>query len=143
MRIYVMDQPKRWEYLLALVDFSYNNNYQSTINMVSFEFLYRKPCQMPLSWDRIEDRVLVGPEVIQEMEEKMQTIRQRIKEAQDQQKSYVDAHCVDRSYDVVIEYFDGGIYIRVRSSLERVINYLLGSWDPSRLWRERGLWPID
>jgi hypothetical protein len=37
----------------------------------------------PLSWDWLEDRVLVGPEVIQEMEEKMKTIIQRIKEAQD------------------------------------------------------------
>ena len=55
---------------------------------------------MPLSWDHLEDRVLVGPEVIQEMEEQMQTIRQRIKEAQDRQKSYVDTHRVDRSYEV-------------------------------------------
>jgi hypothetical protein len=30
--------------------------------------------------------------VIQEMEEKMITIRPRIKEAQDEQKSYADAH---------------------------------------------------
>jgi hypothetical protein len=30
----------------------------------------------------------------------MQTIIQRIKEAQDRQKSYVDAHYVDRSYEV-------------------------------------------
>jgi hypothetical protein len=30
----------------------------------------------------------------------MQTIRQRIKEAQDRQKSYADAHQVDRSYEV-------------------------------------------
>jgi hypothetical protein len=36
-----------------------------------------------LSWDRLEDRVLVGPEAIQEMEEKMKTIRRGIKEAQD------------------------------------------------------------
>jgi hypothetical protein len=42
----------------------------------------------------------VGPEVIQEMEYQMQTIRQRIKEAHDRQKSYVDAHRVDRSYEV-------------------------------------------
>jgi hypothetical protein len=34
------------------------------------------------------------------MEEQMQTIIQRIKEAQDQQKSYADAHRVDRSYEV-------------------------------------------
>jgi hypothetical protein len=51
--------------------------------MEPFEFLYRRLCQMPLSWDRLEDRVLMGLEAIQEMEEKMQTIRQRIKEAQD------------------------------------------------------------
>jgi hypothetical protein len=85
------------------VEFTYNNSYQSTIKMVPFEFLYGRPCQTPLSWDRLEDRVLVGPEAIQEMEEQMQTIRQRIKEAQDRQKSYVDAHHVDRSYEVVIE----------------------------------------
>jgi hypothetical protein len=42
----------------------------------------------------------VGPEAIQEMEEKMQMIRQRIKEAQDRQKIYADAHRVDRSYKV-------------------------------------------
>ena len=79
--MYVMDQQKRWEKFLPLVEFMYNNSYQSTIKMVPFDFLYGKPCQMPLSWDRLEDRVLVGPETIQEMEEQMQTIRQSIKEA--------------------------------------------------------------
>ena len=43
---------------------------------------------------------MVGPEAIQEMEEKMQNIRQRIKEVQDRQRSYADAHRVDRSYGV-------------------------------------------
>jgi hypothetical protein len=42
--------------------------------------------------------VTVGPELIQEMEEQMIQIRQRLKEAQDRQKSYVDAHRTDRSY---------------------------------------------
>jgi hypothetical protein len=85
---------------LPLMEFAYNNSYQSTIKMAPFEFLYGRPCQMPLSWDRLEDRVLVGPKVIQEMEEQMQTIRQRIKEAQYRHKSYVDLHRVDRIYEV-------------------------------------------
>jgi hypothetical protein len=34
------------------------------------------------------------------MEDQIQTIRQRIKEAQDRKKIYVDAHHVDRSYEV-------------------------------------------
>jgi hypothetical protein len=98
--MYVMDQQNCWEEFLPLVEFAYNNSYQSTIKMAPFEFLYRRPCRTPLSWDRLEDRVLVGPEEIQEMEEKMQTIRQRIKEAQDRQKSYANTHRVDRSYKV-------------------------------------------
>jgi hypothetical protein len=100
LRMYVMDQQKRWEKFLPLVEFAYNNSYQSTIKMAPFEFLYGRPCQTPLSWDRLEDRVLVGPEAIQEMEEQMQIKIQRIKEAQVRQKSYVDAHRVDRSYEI-------------------------------------------
>jgi hypothetical protein len=92
LHIYVMDQQKRWEEFFPLVEFTYNNSYQSTIKMVPFEFLYGRTCRTPLSWDWLEDRVLVGPEAIQEMEEKMKNIRQRIKEAQDQQKSYANAH---------------------------------------------------
>jgi len=42
----------------------------------------------------------VGPEVIQEMEYQMWTIKKRIKEAQDWQKSYVDVHHINRSYEV-------------------------------------------
>jgi hypothetical protein len=37
----------------------------------------------------------------------MKTIRQRIKEAQDRQKSYDDVRRVDRSYVVAIESFCG------------------------------------
>jgi hypothetical protein len=62
--ICVMDQQKHWEEFLPLVEFAFNNNYQSTIKMAPFEFLYGRPCQMPLSWDRLEDRVLTGREVI-------------------------------------------------------------------------------
>jgi hypothetical protein len=64
--------------------------------MAPFEFLYGQPCQKPLSLDRIKDRVLVGTKVIQEMEDQMQSIIQRIKEAQDRQKNYADAHRTNR-----------------------------------------------
>ena len=98
--MYVMDQQKHWEEFLPLVEFAYNNSYQSTIKTTPFEFLYGQLCRTNLSWDQLEDRVLVGPKAIQEMEQKMKTMRQRIKEAQDRQKSYVDAHHVDHSYEV-------------------------------------------
>ena len=42
--MYMMDQQKHWEEFLPLVEFAYNNSYQSTIKMVPFEFLYGRPC---------------------------------------------------------------------------------------------------
>jgi uncharacterized coiled-coil DUF342 family protein len=85
----------------------------------------------------------VGPEAIQEMEEQMKTIRQGIKEVQDRHKSYVDAHRVDRSYEV-----DDRVFLRVKlhkSSIKFGKGAKLSPslWDLSRLWRERGMWPID
>jgi len=98
LRMYVMDQQTKWEKYLPLVEFSYNNSYHSSIGMAPFEILYGRPCRTPLSWDRLEDRILVGPEIIQEMEEQVVLIKQRLKEARDRQKSYADAHRVDRCY---------------------------------------------
>ena len=51
----------------------------------------------------------MGVEAIQEMEGQMKTIRQRIKEAQDRHKSYVDAHWVDHSYEV-----NDWVFLRVK-----------------------------
>jgi hypothetical protein len=109
LRMYVMDNQTQWEKYLPLVEFAYNNNYHSSIGMPPYEALYGRPCRTPLSWDRLEDRVTVGPELIQEMEEQVIQIRQRLKEAQDRQKSYADAHRTDRSYEVGDQ-----VFIRIR-----------------------------
>jgi hypothetical protein len=143
LRMSVMDQQKHGEESLPLVEFAYNNRYQSTIKMAPFEFLYGRQCRTPLSWDRLEDRVLVGPKAIQEMEKQMQTIRQRIKEAQDRQKSYVDAHQVDRSYEV-----GDRVFLRVKPHKSSI---KFGKGDklsprfvgPFEIVERRGPWPID
>jgi hypothetical protein len=83
LRMYVMDNQTQWEKYLPLVEFAYNNSYHSSIIMPPFEYLYGSPCRTPLNWDRLEDRVIVGPKLIQEMEEQVIQIRQRVKEAQD------------------------------------------------------------
>jgi hypothetical protein len=64
-----MDQHNHWEEFFPLVELAYNNSYQNTIKMVPFEFLYGRPYQTPLIWYQLEDRVLVGPEAVQEMED--------------------------------------------------------------------------
>jgi hypothetical protein len=83
IRMYVMDNQTHWEKYLPLVEFAYNNSFHSSIGMPLYEYLYERPCRMPLSWERLEDRVIVEPELIQEMEEQVIQIRQRLKEARD------------------------------------------------------------
>jgi hypothetical protein len=38
LRMYVMDMPSNWEHYLHLVEFSYNNGYQTSLK--GFEALY-------------------------------------------------------------------------------------------------------
>jgi hypothetical protein len=104
-----MDNQTHWEKYLPLVEFAYNNSFHSSIRMPPYKALYGRPCKTTLSWERLEDRVTVGPELIQEMEEQVVWIRKRLKEAHDRQKSYADAHRTNRSYKVGDQ-----VFIRIR-----------------------------
>jgi hypothetical protein len=71
LRMYVMDKPSKWEDYLHLVDFAYNNGYQTFLKMSTFEALYGKKCNTPVRWDNPANRIVVGLELLREMEEKM------------------------------------------------------------------------
>jgi hypothetical protein len=69
LMMYVMDNQTHWEKYLPLVEFAYNNNFHSSIIIPPYEALYGRPYKTPLSWERLEDHMTIGPELIQEMEE--------------------------------------------------------------------------
>ncbi|KAL6547062.1 hypothetical protein OROMI_022783 [Orobanche minor] len=85
---------------LPLVEFAYNNNYQSTIGMALYEALYGRKCRSPLYWDGVGERKILGPEMIEHTVEVMDQIRERIKVAQDHQKSYADKRRKDLEFYV-------------------------------------------
>lgn len=64
LHMYVMDQQSRWEDYIYLVEFAYNNGYHSSIGMSPFQALYGHPFRTPLSWNRLEDRVLIGLDIL-------------------------------------------------------------------------------
>jgi hypothetical protein len=75
LRMYVMDKPSKWEDCLHLVEFDYNNGYQTYLKMIPFEALYGRKCNTPVSWDNPADRVVVAPKLLKEIEEQMVKIR--------------------------------------------------------------------
>jgi hypothetical protein len=90
LRMYVMDKTSKWEDYLHLVEFSYNNGYQTSLKMSPFEELYCRKCNTPVRWDNPIDRAVVGPDLLKEMEEKMLKIKQNWKASQDRKKIYDD-----------------------------------------------------
>jgi hypothetical protein len=83
LRMYVMDKPSIWEYYLHLVEFTYNNGYHASLKMIPFEALYGRKCNIPMRWDNLVDREVVGPDLLKEMEDQMIKIKQNLKTAQD------------------------------------------------------------
>ena len=61
----VMDFKGSWDDYLPLIEFAYNNSYQSSIGMAPYEALYGRRSRTPLCWSEVGERKLLGPELIQ------------------------------------------------------------------------------
>ena len=90
LRACVMDFKGAWNKKLSLIEFSYNNSYQASIGMPPYEALYGRKCRSPIHWYETREKQLHKTEFIQEAVESIQKIHQRMKTAQDRQKSYAD-----------------------------------------------------
>ena len=88
LRACVLDLKGSWEEHLPLVEFSYNNSYQESIQMAPYEALYERPCQSSICWKEVGERSITGPDLIRDTSEKVVLIRKCLLMAQSRQKSY-------------------------------------------------------
>ena len=61
-----------WDTHLSLMEFAYNNSYQSSIGMAPFEALYGRKCRTPVCWNEVGKRRLIGLELVQITLDKIQ-----------------------------------------------------------------------
>ena len=71
-----------WDKSLPYAEFSYNNSYQKSLNMVPFEALYGQKCRTPLFWNQIGETQVFGPYVLRDAEEQVRIIRDNLRVAQ-------------------------------------------------------------
>ena len=90
LRACVLDYNGSWEEHLPLVEFSYNNSYQASIQMAPYEALYGRPCRSPLCWTEVGESSNASLDLIRDTSEKVSMIRQLLLTAQNRQKSYAD-----------------------------------------------------
>ena len=86
----VMEFSRSWDMYIPLMEFSYNNSFQSSIGMAPYEALYGRKCRTPVCWTELNEHKVIGPDIVKDKEEKVQVIRKRLKADNDRQKSYAD-----------------------------------------------------
>ena len=75
----MIDYEGSWDRHFSLVEFVYNNSFQSSIGMTPYEALYGRKYRTPLCWIELSERKVIGPNLIKETEEKVKMIRERLK----------------------------------------------------------------
>ena len=89
-----------WDRYIPLVEFAYNNSFQSSIGMARYEALYGRKCRTPVCWIELNEHKVIGPDIVKDTEEKVQVIRERLKAANDRQKSSADLKRRNIAYEV-------------------------------------------
>ena len=100
LRSCVIDYEGSWDRHIPLIEFVYNNSFQSSIGMAPYEALYGRKCRTSLCWTKLSEKKVIGPDLIQETEEKVKLIREILKIANDRQKSYADMKRKDIRYEI-------------------------------------------
>ena len=108
LRACVIEFKGSWDTHLALMEFSYNNSYQSSIDMAPFEPLYGRKCRTPICWDEVGERRLIRPELVHITLDKIQIVQERLKIDRDIQKSYADKRRRDLQFKV-----GGRVFLKV------------------------------
>ena len=100
LRACVLDLKGSWEEHLPLVEFAYNNSYQTSIQMAPYEALYGKSCRSPICWTEVGESSITGPNLIKDTSTKVGLIQKRLLTAQSQQKSYANKRSRPLEFEV-------------------------------------------
>ena len=86
--------------------------------MAPYEALYGRKCRTPLCWTKLSEKKVIGPNLIQETEEKMKMIKERLKVVADRQKSCADLKRKDIQYEI-----DEKVFLKV-SSWKKIMRFM-------------------
>jgi hypothetical protein len=73
---------------LPWAEFSYNNNYQESLKMEPLKVLYGHRCRTPLNWIEPREKVIFGPDLVEEVEATVHSIQDILKATKLRQETY-------------------------------------------------------
>ena len=78
--------------------------------MSPFEVLYGRKCRTPVTWDSLVDRLMLGHDLLMDIEHLVTKVQVNLKEAQDRQKRYADRKRKDKDFQI-----GDHVYLKVKS----------------------------
>jgi hypothetical protein len=79
-----------WDKNLLWVEFLYNNSYQESLKMTPFEVLYERRCRTPLNWIKSREKMIFGPDLVEEAETIVGRIQDNLRNVKSRQESYAN-----------------------------------------------------
>lgn len=70
---------KDFDVWLPLMEFTDNNSYHVRIEIAPYKALYGSKCRSPIYWDKVEERKVLGSEIIQQTNEVIRRIREKLR----------------------------------------------------------------
>jgi hypothetical protein len=100
LRACALQYERSWDKSLLYAEFSYNNSYQESLKMASFEMLYGHRCRTSLFWSVAREWRVFGSDILQEVEKQVHMFRENLRVAQSRQKKYIDHRRRELSFKV-------------------------------------------
>jgi hypothetical protein len=108
LRACVLEHPGSWDQNLPWAEFSYNNSYLESLKIAPFEVLYGRRCRTPLNWIEPGEKMIFGPNIIEEAETIVRRVQDNLKATKSCQETYANKRRRP------LEFVDGNhVYLRV------------------------------
>jgi hypothetical protein len=78
MRVYALQYGRSWVKSLSYTEFSYNNSYQESLKMASFETLQGHRCRTPLFWNETGEQKVFRSDILQEAVKQVRMLRENL-----------------------------------------------------------------
>jgi hypothetical protein len=108
LRACVLVHQGSWDQNLLWAEFSYNNSYQESLKIAPFEVLYGRRCHTPLNWIEPGEKVIFGPDLVEEAEATVHRIQENLKAVKLHQETYANKRCRPLEFEV-----GNHVYLRV------------------------------
>jgi hypothetical protein len=100
LRACVMEHQGSWDKNLQWAEFSYNNSYQESVKMAPIKVLYGCRCRTPLNWIELGEKVIFGPELIDEVKATVHRIQDNLEAMSSLQEHYANKRCRPLEFEV-------------------------------------------